>query len=82
MTKSFVQMASLPDRENLVAEAWSDGKQICEVSYENGTFSCLIFSSKAVSEDEQDLIEKAVSRMRLEYNVEENIMVNHILYKG
>ena len=82
MTSSFIQMASLPDRENLVVEVWVNNTEICEVSFEDGILSCLRFSSEPVSEDEQDLIDQAVSRLKSTYDIGENITLRNSFYRG
>ncbi|SFW77624.1 hypothetical protein SAMN02927921_04251 [Sinomicrobium oceani] len=38
MKKFEIQIASVPDRENLVAEIWLGDDLICEINNENGHF--------------------------------------------
>lgn len=38
-----IQIASLPDRENVVWELWVDDKNIAEICYEGGEMSVEIF---------------------------------------
>ena len=82
MTSSFIQMASLPDRENLVVEVWINNTEICEVSFEDVVLSCLRFSNEPVSEDEQDLIEQAVSRLKSTYDIGEDTILRNSFYRS
>lgn len=43
--KIEIQIASVPDRENVVAELWVDDQQIAEVSYEGGELAVEFYSA-------------------------------------
>lgn len=64
-----VELASFPDRENLVAEAWSEGVQLCEVSYEQGQLLCIVFADEGTLPSHADLVAKAEWRLRELYGI-------------
>lgn len=43
MKKFEIQIASVPDRENLVAEIWIEDDLICEINNEKGQFEIEFF---------------------------------------
>ena len=68
MTRT-IQLASLPDRENLVAEGWISGTQICEVAYEGQEITCYVFQRGRAIDDADIVIKEALQRLRSEYNI-------------
>ena len=64
-----IELASVPDRENLVAEASAGGVQICEISYEQGRLCCLCFVNENALLSHGELIAAAEQRMREAYGI-------------
>ena len=64
---SQVWLASLLDRENLVAEGWISGTQICEVAYEGEEFTCYLFERGKTVDGADVVVREALQRLRSEY---------------
>jgi hypothetical protein len=65
----LIELASVPDHDNLVAEAWVGGRQLCEVSYERGVLSCLCFAGEDAAQAHRELVALAERRIRETYLV-------------
>ena len=44
MSKFNIELSSVPDRENLVAEIWYENKMVAEVNKETEKSKCLMIS--------------------------------------
>lgn len=51
-----IEISSVFDRENLVAEIWDDDKLICELNTENNSLEIIFYINKKQSYDYHDLI--------------------------
>lgn len=67
--ESSVELASVPDRDNLVAEVWAGETEVCEISYEHGILHCLYFVGETVARRHRTLIASAERRLREMYDV-------------
>jgi len=47
MSNYIVQITSVPDRDNLVAEIWLNDVQLAEISMENGELKLELFCEKS-----------------------------------
>ena len=72
-----IQLASLPDRDNVVAEGWLDGVQICEVSFEDRNLACQLFHTGLMpSMQTQPVIDAAIERLRTFHSVSSTTVVS------
>lgn len=68
MNKFRIQIASVPDRENLVAEIWNENLMIAEINDERGELEIEIYpdqSEKLIFDCQEfiDVLERAKNRL-------------------
>ena len=72
----LVQLASLPDCDNVAAEGWLDGVQVCEVSFENGKIACQLFDTGLMPPERiKAVVAAAIDRLRAFHSIPSSVPV-------